>query len=105
MENIELWAFNKRNLQDRIRRKGRDIGRFDHINWFIRGSVYDYACNLDIKVFNSYEDGKTDAQDVISSFMYNNKIKPKDRTWTDREFLEWLGSLGYRRGRDESHKV
>ena len=105
MENIELWAFNKRNIQDRLRKKGRKIGRFDHISWFIKGSVFDYPALMDIKKFNQYEDRKIDAEEVISSFMYNNKIDPMERTFTDREFLEWLGSLGYRRGRDESAKV
>lgn len=105
MENIELWAFNKRNIQDRLRKKGRGVGRYDHIAWFIRGSILDYASKMDIKKFNQYEDHKIDAGEVISSFMYNNKIDPMERTFTDREFLEWLGTLGYRRGRDESHTV
>lgn len=105
MENIELWAFNKRNFQDMLRKKGRPIGRFDHITWWIRGSIEDYAQKMDVKIFNQFEDEKIGVDDVVSGFMYNNHIKPKDRSWTNREFLEWLGTLGYRRARYEASKV
>lgn len=105
MENIELWAKNKKKFEDRKHKMGVPIGKYDHITWWINGSVEDSAQKMDIKLFNQYEEEKINSEDVITGFMYNNKVKPKDRSWSDKEFLEWLGSLGYRRAAYESVKV
>ena len=88
MEDIELWASNKRNFEYKKRKKGKPIGRFDHIAFWIIGSIEDYAQRMDVKNFNQYEDGAIDVEELIKCFMYNNHIKPSDRSWTDREFLE-----------------
>lgn len=55
------------------------------------------ARNKDTKIFNQYMRGEITAKECIAQFRINNKITERLPIIED-EFIEWLWSLGYRRG-------
>ena len=55
------------------------------------------AIAKDTKIFNQYMRGEIEIKECISRFRKNNGI-PERFTIIEDEFIEWLWSLGYRRG-------
>ena len=53
-----------------------------------------HARNLDVSLFNSWEEGKISTETTIKWFKKNNRIP--DRVFIGKdEFVKWLNSLGY----------
>lgn len=55
------------------------------------------ARTKDTKIFNQYMRGEISAKECIAQFRKNNGITERF-TIIEDEFIEWLWSLGYRRG-------
>lgn len=55
------------------------------------------ARNKDTKIFNQYMCGEITAKECIAQFRNNNGITERLVIIED-EFVEWLATLGYRRG-------
>lgn len=55
------------------------------------------ASYKDSKIFNDYMRGDITAKECLLKFRENNNI-PERFTIIEDEFVEWLWSLGYRRG-------
>ena len=67
--------------------------RIDNMVRYLKKS----ARNKDTKIFNQYMRGEITAKECIAQFRINNNITERLPIIED-EFIEWLWSLGYRRG-------